>query len=110
MTTTATPTQFDHVSAVAKANVYHDGGVISHTLLFPDGSKKTLGLIFPGIYHFDTAAPEHMAITAGTCRVRLAGSDTWTEYTEGQTFEIPGSSSFEIDVEQGETQYVCSFL
>lgn len=104
------PTEFVGVTATAKANSYFDGGVISHNLTFPDGSKKTLGLIFPGTYRFDTDAPERMEITAGTCRVKLDGSDGWADYNEGDTFEIPGKSGFEIDVLQGETQYICSFL
>ena len=104
------PTQFEGVTATAKANIYFDGGVISHALSFPDGTKKTLGLIFPGTYHFDTDAPELMQITAGTCRVRIDGSDTWSDYAEGESFELPGKSGFDIDVLQGETQYICSFL
>ena len=108
--TTTLPTQFEGVTATAKANIYFDGGVISHAITFADGSKKTLGLIFPGTYHFDTAAPERMQITAGTCKVRLDNSDDWSDYAEGDSFEIPGKSGFEIDVMQGETQYICSFL
>ncbi|MFN7564184.1 MAG: pyrimidine/purine nucleoside phosphorylase, partial [Prosthecobacter sp.] len=48
------PAEFPGVTAVAKANVYFDGKVVSHTILFPDGSKKTLGLIYPGDFHFGT--------------------------------------------------------
>ncbi|MFA7235570.1 MAG: pyrimidine/purine nucleoside phosphorylase [Phycisphaeraceae bacterium] len=51
------PTEFTNVTAVAKANVYFDGKVVSHTLKFADGSKKTLGLIHPGSFHFNTAGP-----------------------------------------------------
>ncbi len=104
------PIKFENVSATTKANIYFDGGVISHTITFADGSKKTLGLIFPGTYHFDTDAPERMEITVGTCRVRLNDTDTWADYAEGDTFDIPGKSGFDIDVLQGETQYICSFL
>ena len=104
------PTQFENVTASVKANVYFDGGVISHNLTFPNGMKKTLGLIFPGTYHFDTDAPERMEITAGKCRVRIDGSENWADYDEGETFDLPGQSGFEIDVLQGETQYICSFL
>jgi uncharacterized protein YaiE (UPF0345 family) len=43
------PTQFAAVTVVTKANVYFDGNVVSHTVLFADASKKTLGLIRPGI-------------------------------------------------------------
>ena len=58
---------FENVTAVAKANVYFDGKVVSHSILFGDGSKKTLGLIYPGEYHFGTDAAEEMAITDGAC-------------------------------------------
>jgi purine/pyrimidine-nucleoside phosphorylase len=65
---------FSPVTAVAKANVYFDGKVVSHTILFPDESKKTLGLIYPGSYHFGTAAAERMEITDGTCEVVIDGT------------------------------------
>jgi len=51
------PERFDGVSVVTKANVYFDGKVVSHTVNFPDGSKKTIGLIYPGLYTFTTAPP-----------------------------------------------------
>ena len=55
-----TTAKIDGVSVTTQANVYFDGGVISHTLIFADGSKKTLGLIRPGSYHFNTEAPERI--------------------------------------------------
>jgi len=61
--------EFPAVTAVAKANVYFDGRVVSHTIKFADGSKKTLGLIYAGEFHFGTDAPERMDITAGRCEV-----------------------------------------
>lgn len=83
--------------------------MISHSLLFSDGSKKTLGLIYPGEFRFDTAAPELMEIVAGECRVRLAGKSDWENYGAGASFSIPGNSSFEIAVAKGQTEYICSF-
>ena len=69
--------EFKNVTAVAKANVYFEGKVVSHTILLGDGAKKTLGLIYPGDFHFGTDAPERMDIVAGACRVRLDGSTEW---------------------------------
>ena len=106
----ALPARFDNVTAIAKANVYFDGGVVSHTVLFADGSKKTLGLIFPGTYHFNTDAPERMDITAGACRVKLDGGTEWARYAEGESFNIGGQSGFDIEVAEGVAQYICSFL
>lgn len=105
------PTQFAGVTAVAKANVYFDGRVVSHTLLFPDGAKKTLGLIYPGEFHFGTDKAERMEIVAGSCAVRLdGGSGLTTPYTAGQAFEVPALSGFDIEVTSGICEYICSFL
>jgi uncharacterized protein YaiE (UPF0345 family) len=102
--------QFAGVTAVAKANVYFDGRVISHTILFPDGSRKTLGLIYPGKYHFGTEATEGMEIVAGNCRVKLDGSEAWKSYATGQSFEVPAKSGFDIEAVGGICEYICSFL
>jgi len=67
------PAEFKNVTAIAKANVYFDAKVVSHTILFPDGSKKTLGLIYPGKYHFGTDKAERMEIIAGNFRVVISG-------------------------------------
>ena len=104
-----TEMEFQNVTAVAKANVYFDGKVVSHTLRFTDGSKKTLGLIYPGEFHFGTDAPERMDITAGACRVRLDGTSDWREYGAGSSFRVPGKSGFDIVVASGIAEYVCSF-
>lgn len=105
----AGPERFENVSVVAKANVYFDGKVVSHSVFFADGSKKTLGVIHPGSFTFNTGAAERMDITAGTCRVRIAGSPQWTTYTAGSSFHVAAHSSFEIAVDDGIAEYVCSF-
>ena len=102
--------RFEQVTAEAKANVYFDGKVVSHTLVLADGSRKTLGLIFPGSYHFGTELAEIMEITAGTCRVRLDGADETRAHAAGGRFEVPARSGFTIEVTEGICQYVCSFI
>jgi uncharacterized protein YaiE (UPF0345 family) len=104
------PAQFENVTAVCKANVYFDGKVVSHTIVLGDGSRKTLGVILPGEYHFNTAAPERMDITAGACRVKLSGEEQWTSYGAGSSFDVPGNDSFDIAVDEGSADYICSFL
>ena len=104
------PVEFRNVTAVAKANVYFDGKVVSHSLLFPDDSKKTLGLIYPGKFHFGTDKAERMEIVAGQCTVKLDGKSHVTNYAAGQVFLVPAKSGFEIEVEQGICEYICSFL
>jgi uncharacterized protein YaiE (UPF0345 family) len=101
-------TQFDGVSVVKKANLYFDGKCVSHTVIFPDGSKKTIGVIFPSSLKFNTGAPEVMELNGGKCRIRLQGDDTWTTYSAGQNFKVPGNSSFDIETEET-LDYVCHF-
>jgi uncharacterized protein YaiE (UPF0345 family) len=104
------PTQFAGVTVVTKANVYFDGNVVSHTVLFKDDTKKTLGLIRPGSFHFNTGAPERMEIIAGSCRVTLDGSPATHDYVAGTHFDVPGKSGFSIAVSSGLCEYICSFL
>lgn len=100
--------QFDNVSVVKKANLYFDGKCVSHTVLFPDGTRKTVGVIFPSTLTFNTRAPEIMEINGGVCKVRLAGQSEWRTYQAGERFSVPGESSF--DIETMETlDYVCHF-
>jgi hypothetical protein len=103
------PEKFDGVSVVTKANVYFDGKVVSHTVFAADGSKKTIGLIYPGSFHFTTNAAEVMEIVAGSCRVRLKGESAWKQYTAGTSFPVAANSAFDIEVESGIAEYVCTF-
>ena len=101
---------FSDVTASAKANIYFDGKVISHTLVTAEGDKKTLGLIFPGEYHFGTELAEEMIVVAGSCTVKLDVSEESQTYTEGDTFSIPANSGFDITVSEDICEYVCSFV
>jgi len=110
MSSKSSPAEFVGVTVVAKANVYFDGSVVSHTVLFKDDTKKTLGLIRPGSYHFNTGAPERMEIIAGECRVTLDGSTEEKRFGQGAFFDVPGKSGFTIAVDRGLCEYICSFL
>lgn len=104
------PQQFTGVTATAKANVYFDGKVVSHSLLLANNEKKTLGLIYPGKFHFGTDKAERMDIVAGECKVTPDGSSQASTYSAGQSFEIPAKSGFDIEVSSGICEYICSFL
>jgi len=101
-------TQFDNVSVLTKGNVYFDGKCVSHTVIFADGSKKTLGVILPASLTFNTGAPEIMEINGGSCKIRLAGEEGWNTYASGTSFSVPGNSSFDIEVTET-LDYVCHF-
>ena len=102
-------TQFDNVSVVKKANIYFDGKCVSHTVLFADGTKKTIGVIFPSSLTFNTGAPEIMELNAGKCRIRLKGETEWKSYEGGLSFNVPGNSSFDIETQET-LDYVCHFV
>ena len=108
--TMSQPAKFPNVTVDAKANVYFDGKVVSHSIHFADGSKKTIGLIYPGEYHFGTAAAERMEIIAGSCDVTLDGTTDSIHYGEGTAFDVPANSGFNIAVADGICEYICSFL
>ncbi len=101
-------TQFDQVSVVKKSNVFHDGRCISHTVIFPDGSRKTVGVLLPSTLTFNTNSAETMDILSGSCRVRLPGKTGWEHFGAGESFFVPANSSFDIEVSEA-TDYVCSF-
>jgi uncharacterized protein YaiE (UPF0345 family) len=103
-------TSFSNVTVDSKANVYFDGRVVSHTVHFSNGSRKTLGLIYPGKFHFGTAAPERMEIIAGDCEVVLDGTDKTLSIEAGSAFHVAGNSGFTITVKDGICEYICSFI
>ncbi|MBC2606751.1 pyrimidine/purine nucleoside phosphorylase [Pelagicoccus albus] len=101
--------QFENVTALAEANIYFEGKVVSHTIITASGDKKTLGVILPGSFHFGTAAAERMDVTAGSCLVTLDGESETRGYEKGSYFEIPANSGFSIEVAE-RCDYVCSYL
>ncbi|MDN0085210.1 pyrimidine/purine nucleoside phosphorylase [Crenobacter sp. SG2305] len=98
----------DNVSVAKKANVYFDGKCISHSLTLADGTKKSVGVILPSTLTFNTGAPEIMELVAGECRITLKGESETKTYKAGESFSVPGDSSFQIEVTDT-LHYVCHF-
>ena len=101
--------EFTNVTVVREANVYFDGKVTSRTVIFPDGTKKTLGLMLPGDYEFGTDAKEIMEIMVGSLDVLLPGETSWQTIKGGQSFEVPADSKFQLKVKEV-VDYCCSYL
>lgn len=101
-------TTLHNVTLTKKSNVYFDGKCVSHTVLLDDGSKKTVGVIFPSSLTFNTGAPEIMELVSGKCRVRLAGEADWRAYEGGQRFAVGANTSFDIETIEL-LDYVCHF-
>lgn len=101
--------EFTNVTVVKEANVYFDGKVTSRVVLFPDGTKKTLGIMLPGDYEFGTDDKEIMEILAGSMDVLLPGQSSWQSIVGGQSFEVPAQSKFQLKVKDV-VDYCCSYL
>lgn len=100
--------EFKNVTVVKKANIYFNGKVTSRTLIFPDGSRKSLGIMLPREYDFSTASKELVEILAGDLEVFLPGAGGWKPVKEGESFEIPAQSKFALKV-KNLTDYCCSY-
>jgi uncharacterized protein YaiE (UPF0345 family) len=100
--------QFENVSIAKAANIYFDGKVTSRSVHFNDGTKKTLGIMLPGDYEFNTEAREIMEIISGDLEVQLPGED-WKSVSAGESFEVPANSSFRLKINKV-TDYCCSYL
>ncbi|MFN7857293.1 MAG: pyrimidine/purine nucleoside phosphorylase [Acidovorax sp.] len=98
----------DGVSVTTQANVYFDGKCVSHSVTFPDGTKKSVGVVLPATLTFNTGAPEIMECVGGSCEYKLAGSDQWISSSAGERFSVPGKSKFEIRVTEP-YHYICHF-
>jgi uncharacterized protein YaiE (UPF0345 family) len=100
--------EFTHVTIVREANVYFGGAVTSRTVIFPDGTKKTLGIAQPGEYEFSTGAAELMEILSGELEYSIAAGP-WKAVKGGESFEVPANSKFTMKVAKL-VDYCCSFL
>lgn len=101
--------EFNNVTVIKEANIYFDGKVTSRTLVFPDGSRKTLGIMFPGKYEFSTADKEIMEILSGELDVLISEDEGWKAIKGGQQFEVPSETKFNLNV-KSLTDYCCSYI
>jgi uncharacterized protein YaiE (UPF0345 family) len=101
--------EFKNVTVVKEANVYFDGKVTSRSVIFQNGTKKTLGIMLPGEYEFNTDKKEIMEIMKGELDVMPPGAGQWKPIRGGESFEVPEKSSFKLKI-KSLTDYCCSFV
>ena len=101
--------EFKNVVIIKKANIYFDGKVTSRSVIFPDGSRKTLGILLPGEYAFNTDEKEIMEIISGDLEISLPGGKGWRTVKDGDSFEVPAQSKFGLRVKRI-TDYCCSYV
>lgn len=97
-----------NIAVTTKANVYFDGKCVSHNITYPDGTKKSVGVVLPSTLTFNTGAPEIMECVGGACEYKLAGTDAWVKSGLGEKFSVPGNSKFDIRVTEA-YHYICHF-
>jgi len=100
--------QFESVTVVREANFYFEGRVSSRTVLFADGTRKTLGVMLPGVYRFGTDSHEVMEILSGDLEVTLPGAGEPVSVKGGEAFEVPANSFFTVKA-VAVTDYCCSY-
>lgn len=100
--------EFTNVTISTKANIYFEGKVTSRTVVFQDGTRKTLGIMLPGEYEFSTSQKEEMDIQAGVLEYKLQGQD-WKTIENNGVFYVPANESFLLKV-HSVVDYCCSYL
>jgi uncharacterized protein YaiE (UPF0345 family) len=100
--------KFENVTVTKEANIYYDGKVTSRTVTFADGEIKSLGIMLPGEYTFNTADKEIMEMMSGELEIRLPNEE-WRVLSTPETFEVPANSSFDLKIKTV-TDYCCSYI
>jgi uncharacterized protein YaiE (UPF0345 family) len=91
-----------------KHNVYFEGNVQS--LGFSQNDEpKSVGVMLPGEYRFDTQAAEKMSVVSGSLIVKLEGENEWQTFASGTSFDVKANSYFDLQVETA-TAYLCEYL
>ncbi|MGM0876613.1 MAG: pyrimidine/purine nucleoside phosphorylase [Bacillota bacterium] len=100
--------QFNNITIEKKANVYFDGKVTSRTILFENGTRKTLGIMQPGEYEFATNVKEEMEIVAGHLEYKLNDED-WKMIDGSGVFYVPANETFQVKA-HSVVDYCCSYI
>ncbi|MCK5581378.1 MAG: pyrimidine/purine nucleoside phosphorylase [Candidatus Omnitrophica bacterium] len=70
--------------------------------------KKTVGVMTPGEYEFNTETKEIMKVVTGEMSVYSPEYDDWEDFGAGASFDIPAQSKFKVRVEE-DTAYLCEY-
>ena len=101
--------KYKNVNVDKIANIYFEGNVISRNIFLKDGSRKTLGVMLPGIYEFNTKERELMEIMSGKLNLKLQNVEEWKLIKNGMDFNIPKNSKFKLEVLEL-VNYTCSYF
>ncbi|WP_295893311.1 pyrimidine/purine nucleoside phosphorylase [uncultured Vibrio sp.] len=91
-----------------KVNEYFDSNVKSLGFT-QQNDQVSIGVMEVGSYTFGTAAPEKMTVIKGELVIKRVGDADWTTYQNGESFDVVGDSSFDVQVPKT-TAYLCEYL
>lgn len=100
--------KFTNVTVSKEANIFYDGKVTSRSLEFEDGTRKSLGIMLPGEYEFNTIHEQIMDVQTGELEVMMPAED-WKKIVAPQTFIVKPNSKFKLRV-HSLVDYCCSFI
>ena len=100
---------YKNVTVNKLANIYFEGKVISRNITFNDNTIKTLGVMLPGEYEFNTQSKELMEIISGELNLQLEGETNWNTFKGGMNFNVSKDSSFKVKVLKI-VNYSCSYF
>ena len=92
---------------MVEVNEYFEGKVKSFVVNSSEG-KKTVGVMQPGEYEFNTTGPETMTVVAGALSVFLSAYNEWEEFGAGSSFDVPAQSKFKVKVAV-DSAYLCEY-
>ncbi len=92
---------------MVEVNEYFDGKVKSLTVNSSVG-RKTVGVMEPGEYEFNTEKKETMTIVSGEFSVYFAEYDEWEDFGVGSSFDIPAQSTFKVKIIE-DSAYLCEY-
>ena len=92
---------------MVEVNEYFDGKVKSFVVNSSQG-KKTVGVMQPGEYEFNTQTKETMTVVAGELSGFLPEYSEWEDFGVGASFEVPARSKFKVKVAQ-DAAYLCEY-
>ena len=92
---------------MVEVNEFFSGRVKSLNVNSSEG-KKTIGVISPGEFEFNTKLKETMTVLSGTLSVFLPEYNEWEEFGTGASFDVPADSKFQVKAEE-DTAYLCEY-
>ena len=82
---------------------------VSHSVQFADGTKKSVGVILPASLTFNTGAPGDHGRRRRLLPRAPEGRRGMEDLRRRRVLDVPGNSSFDIEVAGEPYHYICHF-